>query len=142
MRAKSCLSSDDSYWACPEDRALWEQQAISGERMSPRYPLQSSYQTNGGSEVPKASPGFFQLTDREDARKLVNFYTEQNVDFIKTYTELSPEQFDNLVEAAARNEIALAGHKPLTVTLVHALQVGMKSIEHGRLFMFECFEGI
>jgi hypothetical protein len=137
-----CLSRNDSYWACPEDRALWEQQAISGERVSPRYPLQSSYQTNGGSEVPTAYPGFFRLTDREDARKLVNFYAEQNVDFIKTYTELNSEQFDNLVEFTARKAIALAGHKPLTVPLVRALQAGMKSIEHGRLFLFECFDGI
>jgi imidazolonepropionase-like amidohydrolase len=137
-----CLIGDDSYWACPEDRTVWEQQAISGKRISPRYPLQSSYQTNGGSEVPKAYPDFFRLSDREDARKLVNFYVEQEVDFIKTYTELSPEQFDNLVEVAARNEIALAGHKPLTIPLTRALQAGMKSIEHGRLFMFECFDGI
>jgi hypothetical protein len=137
-----CLNSDDSYWACPEDRSLWEQQAISGERVSPRYPLQSSYQTNGGNEVPRAYPDFFRLGDREDARKLVDFYVEQDVGFIKTYTELSSEQFDNLAEFTASSGIALAGHKPLVVPLARALRAGMKSIEHGRLFMFECFGGI
>jgi hypothetical protein len=137
-----CLTDDDSYWACPQDRSLWQQQAIRGERVSPRYALQSSYQTNGGSEVPAAYPDFFQLADREDARKLVNFYVAQDVDFIKTYTELSSEQFDSLVAFTAGKDIALAGHKPLTIPLARALEAGMQSIEHGRLFLFECFEGI
>lgn len=137
-----CLTGDDSYWACPQDRSLWEQQAINGERVSPRYTLQSSYQTNGGNEVPAAYPDFFRLANRQDARELVEFYAGENVDFIKTYTELSSEQFASLVASTAREGIALAGHKPLTVTLASALQAGMKSIEHGRLFLFECFDGI
>ena len=137
-----CLTEYDSYWACPQDRSLWEREAMRGERVSPRYALQSSYQTNGGSEVPEAYPGFFRLTSRDDARQLVDFYAAQGVDFIKTYTELSSEQFDHLVEFTAGEDITLAGHKPLTVPLVRALEAGMQSIEHGRLFMFECFEGI
>jgi hypothetical protein len=107
-----CLSSDDSYWACPEDRSVWEQQLISGERVSPRYPLQITYKANGGSEVPNAYSGFFRRADREEARKMVNFYIEQDVDFIKTYTELSSEQFDYLVEVTTRNLCAkCAGSK-------------------------------
>ncbi len=137
-----CLNAQDSYWACPRDRVLWDKQAVMGERVSPRYPLQSSYQTNGGNEVPQGFPDFFRLANKSDAQELVDFYVGRSVDFIKTYTELTSEQFNNLLEASALKDIAVAGHKPLTVPLVHALNGGMKSIEHGRLFMFECFEGI
>lgn len=137
-----CLTEKDSYWACPEDRYLWQKQALNGERISPRYPLQSSYQTNGGSEVPEGFPAFFRLSTRADARKLVDFYVERDVDFIKIYTELSADQYDNLVEYSKKNNIALAGHKPLSISLTHALDTGLESIEHGRLFMFECFDGI
>jgi hypothetical protein len=137
-----CLTEEDSYWACPQDRYLWQEQAINGERVAPRYPLQSSYQTNGGSEVPQGYPEYFRLKNQQDAGKLVDFYAGQDVDFIKTYTELSSGQYDNLVVSAARKNIAIAGHKPLSVSLVHALDTGLQSIEHGRLFMFECFEGI
>ena len=137
-----CLIERDSYWACPEDRELWEKQALDGERISPRYPLQSSYQTNGGSEVPEAYPDFFRLSNEADARKLVEFYVERNVDFIKIYTELSADQYDDLIDYSKQKNIAVAGHKPLSISLAHALDTGLESIEHGRLFMFECFDGI
>ena len=137
-----CLTENDSYWACPEDRRLWERQAVNGERVSPHYPLQSSYQTNGGNEVPGGYPEFFRIASAADARELVDFYVAGEVDFIKTYTELSAGQYDLLAENAAVNGLAIAGHKPLSVSLLHALETGMQSIEHGRLFIFECFDGI
>ena len=64
-----CLTDDDSYWACPQDRSLWQQQTIRGERVSPRYALQSSYQTNGGNEVPAAYPDFFRLEHKFFVKK-------------------------------------------------------------------------
>jgi hypothetical protein len=137
-----CLIENDSYWACPQDRRLWERQAVDGERVSPRYPLQSSYQSNGGNEVPGGYPQFFQIASAADARELVDFYVAGEVDFIKTYTELSAGQYDLLAENAALKGLAIAGHKPLSVSLLHALETGMQSIEHGRLFVFECFDGI
>lgn len=137
-----CLTENDSYWACPEDRRLWERQAINGERVAPRYPLQSSYQTNGGNEVPGGYPDYFRIASAADARQLVDFYAAGKIDFIKTYTELSAGQYDLLAENAALRGLAIAGHKPLSVSLLHALETGMASIEHGRLFIFECFDGI
>ena len=137
-----CLSEDDSYWACPQDRDLWTNQAINGVGISPRYILQSSYQTNGGNEVPEGFPRFFRLDTRADAQKLLQFYAGQNVDFIKTYTQLSAEQFQNLAEFARERNLHLAGHKPLKVPLSTALAADMRSIEHGRLFLFECFKDI
>ena len=137
-----CLAETDSYWACPADRSLWETEAVQAQRVSPRYPLQSSYQTNGGNEVPDSFPDFFRLNTANDARELVDFYAGQGVDFIKTYSELNPEQYDNLSRHALAANISLSGHKPLTVSLRQALNTPMASIEHGRLFAFECFRGI
>jgi Amidohydrolase family len=137
-----CLNKPDNYWACPEDRRNWTQQAETGSRVSPRYILQSSYQTNGGNEVPGGFPEFFKLSKRDDSRKLIEFYSSDNVDFVKTYTELTLEQYDNLVHFASQSNIHIAGHKPISVSLQHAIKSGQKSIEHGRLFLFECFEGI
>jgi len=134
-----CLNEADSYWACPADRRRWQLEATNGERVAPRYPLQSSYQTNGGSEVPPGYPDFFSLNSQEDASQFVDFYQEQGVDFIKTYTELSEEQFNYLVSAAFESNMSIAGHRPISVSLTQALEAGMASIEHGRLFMFECY---
>jgi amidohydrolase family protein len=137
-----CLTESDSYWACPADRRLWERQAINGERVSPRYPLQSSYQTNGGNEVPNGYPDYFRVASAADARELVDFYVFSGIDFIKIYSELSAVQYDLIAENAASVGLAIAGHKPFSISLLHALETGMESIEHGRLFMFECFAGI
>jgi hypothetical protein len=39
-------------------------------------------------------------------------------------------------------DMDIAGHKPLSVSLNHALASGQRSIEHGRLFLFECYTDI
>ncbi|MFN3236166.1 MAG: amidohydrolase family protein [Pseudomonadales bacterium] len=136
-----CLNNDDAYWACPADRQRWQAEAIQGERVAPRYPLQSSYQTNGGSEVPAGYPEFFKVADLDAAKQLAEFYAGQDVDFIKTYTELTAAQFEHLAVAAAAEGLAIAGHRPLSVSLREAMTANMQSIEHGRLFVFECYAG-
>jgi len=137
-----CLTEDDAYWACPSDRLRWSEQAARGERVSPRYALQSSYQTNGGNEVPDGFPAFFRLREARDAELMAAFYRAQGADFIKTYTELTPQQFQWLARSAPAHGLYLAGHKPLSVSLRTAMAAGQRSIEHGRLFLFECFRDI
>lgn len=136
-----CLAEDDAYWACPHDRRRWTFEALRGERVSPRYPLQSSYQTNGGNEVPGGMPAFFRLETPAHADELAAFYRDQGVDFIKPYTELTPQQFAWLAESAPAHGLHLAGHRPIKVSLASALAAGQRSFEHGRLFLFECFSG-
>ncbi len=134
-----CLNDDDAYWACPDDRHRWQAEALQGKRVAPRYPLQSSYQTNGGNEVPTGYPEFFKVADLDAAHQLARFYAEHNVDFIKTYTELTAAQFENLALAAESAGLEIAGHRPLSISLRQAIAANMQSIEHGRLFMFECY---
>ncbi|RLQ21227.1 hypothetical protein DWB85_13020 [Seongchinamella sediminis] len=136
-----CLSEDDSYWACPHDRRRWTNEAVQGQRVSPRYPLQSSYQTNGGNEVPEGLPAFFRLESLEHAEELAAFYRGQGVDFIKTYSELAPQQFAWIARSAREQGLGIAGHRPVKVSLETALAMGQRSFEHGRLFLFECFGG-
>lgn len=137
-----CLDQNDTYWACPEDRKKWTQLSEAGEAVSPTYHRQSSYQTNGGNEVPDGFAEYFRLNTRSDAAQLVGFYVGQGVDFIKTYTELSADQFKWLAQESTKQGIKLAGHKPLKVSLVQALANNITSLEHGRLFAFECYAGI
>lgn len=134
-----CMNRQDSYWACPEDRTQWTAETLAGKRVSPRYVLQSSYQTNGGNEVPANFPAYFKLETPTHARELVDYYTSANVDFIKTYSELSVPQYLNLAHAASNSALYLAGHKPLRLSLIEAIESQQKSIEHGRLFLFECY---
>lgn len=136
-----CLSENDSFWACIEDRKSWNRATESKAGLSPRYILQSSYQTNGGSEVPDGFPGLFKANDVANIEKLVAFNKKAGADFIKTYSELSPEAFKALSRHAEAQGLGIAGHLPLRVSLSEAMAAKLQTIEHPRLFLIECYKG-
>ncbi|TGD74263.1 hypothetical protein E4634_09075 [Mangrovimicrobium sediminis] len=134
-----CMSEPDSFFACIDDREYWNESIGKERRVSPRYVLQSSFQINGGNEVPAGYPAFFKLASAEDASQLAAFYQRIGADFLKIYTELSPQAYQALAGAAHEAGLAMAGHRPLRVSLEDALSAGQRSIEHPRLFLLECF---
>lgn len=133
-----CVTASDSFAACAEDRRHWQQQLQQGLRSSPRYPVHSSYALNGGSEVPDGMPDYLKLQSAADAENVVAHYQRLGVDQLKVYELLSLQQFLWLSAAAKSAEMALAGHKPWLVPLEDAIAGDLRSIEHGRTFLFEC----
>ncbi len=136
-----CMSEPDPLLACIEDRKRWNQALERGDAIAPRYLLQSSYQINGGNEVPRAFPEFFRARSRDEIHRLVTFYRQQGADFLKIYSELSPDAYQMLAAEARNQGLSLAGHRPLRVSLQQMLAAGQRSIEHPRLFLFECHAG-
>lgn len=137
-----CMLQPDSFQACTADRKRWQQELKTGERTSPNYWLHSSYQLNGGPEVPADYPAFFKLQSAADAKALVEHYQAQGTDFIKVYEKLSQQQYQWLVAAANKTDMALAGHQPWLVSFTQMLDSGQRSVEHGRVFIFECADAI
>lgn len=142
-----CMAASDSFVACAEDRKRWQQQLQQGLRSSPRYPLQSSFALNGGAEVPGGMPAFLKLQSAADAKAMVEYYQQLGVDQLKVYEQLSLQQFQWLASAvkeasAKATGMTLAGHQPWLVPLEQAIEGGMKSLEHGRVFLFECSTAI
>lgn len=137
-----CMLQPDSFQACTADRKLWQQQVTAGQRTSPNYWLHSSYQLNGGPEVPADYPAFFKLQSATDAKTLVAHYQAQGTDFIKVYEQLSVQQYQWLVAAAKDADMALAGHQPWLVSFQQMLDADQRSVEHGRVFIFECADAI
>lgn len=133
-----CMTGADSLLACVADRRRWSQQARSGQRSSPLYPQQSSFAINGGAEVPANFPAFLRLQNADDATALVQHYQALGVDTLKTYELLSPQQYQWLSQATASAGMQLAGHQPWRITLAELVQAHQHSVEHGRLFLFEC----
>ena len=134
-----CMSEPDSFFGCIDDRKAWNDALEGRSGLSPRYVLQSSFQINGGSEVPDGYPEFFKARNDEEARRLVTFYREAGADFLKTYSELSPVAYRALADEARRQGLTLAGHRPLRVSLEETLAAGQRTIEHPRLFLQECY---
>lgn len=136
-----CMSDDDSFWACIKDRETWNRATESKAGLSPRYFLQSSYQTNGGNEVPEGFPSFFKANDIANIEQLVSFYKNAGADFIKIYSELSPEAYKALAQHAEAQGLGIAGHQPLRVSLLETIAAKQQTIEHPRLFLMECHKG-
>lgn len=137
-----CMLEPDSFQACTADRKGWQQEQQAGQRTSPNYWLHSSYQLNGGPEVPADYPAFFKLQSAADASALVAHYKAQGTDFIKVYEKLSLQQYQWLVAAADEADLTLAGHQPWLVSFTQMLEASQRSVEHGRVFIFECADAI
>lgn len=136
-----CMSAPDSFFACIEDRRRWNAALFDHSGLSPRYMGQSSYQINGGNEVPEGFPEFFKARNAAEARQLVDYYADAGVGILKPYSELSAEAYTAIAEEARRRGLSLQGHRPLSVSLEAAISAGQASIEHARLFLLECFIG-
>lgn len=136
-----CMSEPDSFFACIDDRNGWNEATRDRSGLSPRYVLQSSFQINGGNEVPDGYPEFFKARNAEEVRRLVAFYRQSGADFLKTYSELSPDAYRTLADEARKQGLTLAGHRPLGVSLEDMLAAGQHSVEHPRLFLQECHTG-
>ena len=135
------MSEPDSFFACIRDRKAWNRALERGESLSPRYVLQSSFMINGGNEVPEGYPEFFKARNALEARQLAEFYRQAGADFLKTYSELTPDAYQSLATEARRQGLGLAGHRPLRIALEDMLAAGQRSVEHPRMFYEECFAG-
>ncbi len=136
-----CLSRHDSFFACIDDRKNWNRATRDRTGLSPIFILQSSFQINGGNEVPDGFPQFFKLNNAAETRQMVTFNRRAGADFLKTYSELSPAAYRVLADEARKQGLTLAGHRPLGVSLDEMFTAGQRSVEHPRLFLQECYSG-
>ena len=133
------LDKKDSYWVGSNERLRWNNELLNTTRITPRYVLQSSYQIDGKSSVPSNSPSFFSLENTSDVSMFLDFYKKEKIDFIKVYQQIKPNSYRKLAIEAPKYGMHLAGHKPMFLSLEEAVNLGQKSFEHGRIFMFESF---
>ena len=136
-----CMSEQDSFIACIDDRKRWNEALKDRSSLSPRYVLQSGFQINDGNEVPDGFPQFFKARNVGEVHQLVTFYRQAGMDFLKTYSKLSPVAYRALADEARKQGVMLAGHRPVRVSLEDVLAAGQRSIEHPRVFIEECYAG-
>lgn len=133
------LTKRDSYFVGSKERLIWNDELSDDKRVTPRYVLQSSFQIDGAFSVPDGFPEFFKLQKSEDVDSLLHFYKNEKVDFIKVYEQISPKSYKTLAMQAPNYGMYVGGHKPIFVSLKDAIELGQRSFEHGRIFLYECF---
>lgn len=137
-----CPGIADPFLACGDDIERWRAGLRDGSHLAPRYIMRSSYAIDGERGVPSAAPAFFKARDAEDARALVAYLAADGVDLVKTYTNVSLPAYEALAAEAARRGLRVAGHLPVRVPLRTVLAAGQHSVEHPRIFLFECYRGM
>ncbi|MHA7830961.1 MAG: amidohydrolase family protein [Flagellimonas sp.] len=133
------LKEKDSYWVGSKERLQWNKDLENNTKVTPRYILQSSYQMDGEKAIPEDAPDFFKLQKPSQVDSLLQFYKKEEVDFIKVYQQLPKDTYKALALKAPQYGLHLAGHKPMFLSLEEAVNLGQRSFEHGRIFMYECF---
>jgi len=84
----------------------------------------------GVDMTPPQWPGTLLVTDLADVRSIVRAQKDAGWPYLKVYTRLSREAFDSVTVAARSVGIPVVGHVPLDVDIRHAIDEGMRSIEH------------
>jgi amidohydrolase family protein len=132
-----CMTTPD----CLSRRRTWQQQIERGEIVGPRLLAIGGWAANGPRGLPKGVPEFFGTANAEQARQLVRYFKERNVDFVKVYGNIPAEAFFAYADEARKLGLVLMGHEPMIVSAIDASNAGMKSFEHARVFLFNCFAG-
>jgi hypothetical protein len=66
---------------------------------------------------------------------------DRGVAHLKIYNRLAPDALAWMTDEAAKLGMDAWGHVPLRMTAAEASDAGMRSIEHARDFLFDCFPG-
>ena len=101
----------------------------------------SSWPPKGPRGLVEDLPAFYAASTVEQGRQLARYLAERKVDFIKVAGHLPREGFLGLAAEARRLGLGIAGHEQLAANAIEASNAGMKSFEHARVFLFNCFRG-
>ncbi len=136
-----CRNPSDPFLACLEDKRSWNEAAGRGELVGPRILGVASFAVHGPSMRNEEFPGFFAPGTEGEARELVRYARERGFDFLKVYDSIPRDVFLVLLEEAKARSLEVVGHRPLAVSAVEASEAGLRSFEHARLFLEECYPG-
>ena len=89
--------------------------------------IDGNFNVYDGSVLPELS---IRTRDVRESIAETEKLVAKGVDFLKAYEMLSPEQFEAIAAIAARENLRLAGHVPLSMEITHAISLGLNSLEH------------
>ncbi|MGQ0764385.1 MAG: amidohydrolase family protein [Gemmatimonadota bacterium] len=120
---------------------LWQAQVDSGRVVGPRLVALASWAVNGASGITDPMPAFYKATTAGEGEQLARYFKERGFDFIKVYNNVSRDGYLGMAAEARRLGLPLAGHEPAALSALEISEAGQKSLEHSRIFLFNCFPG-
>ena len=106
-----------------------------GRLLGPRFGEVTQRTFNG---IPLPGIPIMEVTTADEARKQVQFYKQQGMDFVKVYNQLTREMFLAIVDEAKLQKIPFAGHVPYGMSAGEVSDLGQLSIEHNTDILVSC----
>lgn len=141
VMAADCRMPRPNLPGCLEQYQQWRREIEAGTLISPRLLQLASWPVNGARGITDSMPSFFKAQSADDGRQLARYFKERGVDLIKVYQDIPRDGFFGLAEEARKLDVPFAGHDPTALSVLEVSNAGMRSIEHARLFLNECWEG-
>jgi hypothetical protein len=115
------------------------QTAVANGRLTgPRLVAIGSDAVDGPRAASAGLPEWAAPANAAAARELVHVASERGVDFIKTYDTIPRDAYFALMSEASRLRVPVAGHVPLSVSLIEAVNAGQRSVAHAKHPALDC----
>lgn len=119
----------------------WKDKALANPTDAPRV-MMAGPLLDGEPNVYDGSPGRPELSvglgSVDDVVSQIEMLVSKDVDLLKAYEMLTPEQFIKVNELAKANGLKVTGHVPLSMDVITASNAGMNSMEHMRNLEISC----
>lgn len=137
----ACRSGSDPFFTCPADLEAWNQAVDTGRVVGPRVAAFAAFQIEGPADFGLDEDTMAGPIAAEQVRGTIRALRERGVDFIKLTMEedLPLDLYWVLLEEARRVGLPVTGHLPRPMSALQAAQAGMRSVEHARVFLTDCF---
>lgn len=83
-------------------------------------------------------PAFLVPDDYEEGRAFARYASSRGVDFLKPYDSLPEDAFRGLLDEAEEVGLYVGGHVPKSLTRQQALDLSLRTVEHGRMLPLAC----
>lgn len=101
-----------------------------GDVPGPRMHVTGPYLISVSSDPRLDLLGMHEVSTAEAARRVVRTWADEGAEWIKVYTQISPEIFKVVVDEAHRRGMKVTGHL-CSISFTEAAELGIDNIEHG-----------
>ncbi len=120
----------------------WKDKALANPTGTPRVMMAGPLLDGEPNVYDGSDPGHPELSvglaSVADVVTQVNMLVGKDVDLLKAYEMLTPEQFIKVNELAKANKLKVTGHVPLSMDVISASNAGLNSMEHMRNLEISC----
>lgn len=120
----------------------WKDKSLASPTNTPRVMIAGPLLDGSPNVYDGSDPGHPPLSaglkSIDDVIKKVNELDHLEVDFLKAYEMLTPEQFSKITQLSREKGLKVTGHVPLSMDVISASNAGLNSMEHLRNLELSC----